>query len=301
MDWRVISVHSIVKSRIDMKFLNTQGKLLHRIILMASLIVVASFALFSTTIYVFEKQDIEDNVARTLATTGASVASGTGNWFQGRLLLAEQAADVIGTSKDMLGLVLSGKTLSSEFLSVYLGEENGTITISPKAELPAGYDPRKRSWYIDTAKSMSTRLTEPYLDLATNKVVISACVPLSVNGKMIGVFGGDFALDALIDRIKASNFGGIGQAFLVSADGKILVHPEASLIGKPLSEAFAGLSAPTTGDMVQTTFAGRDHIASFVAIDGVPGKWYVGVAVDSDMAYASLNKLRITAIVATLD
>ena len=52
--------------------------------------------------------------------------------------------------------------------------------------------------------------------------------------------------------------------------------------------------------MVQTTFAGRDHIASFVAIDGVPGKWYVGVAVDSDMAYASLNKLRITAIVATL-
>jgi len=283
-----------------MNFLNAQGKLLHRIIFLASLIVVASFALFSTTIYVLERQDLRDNVARTLSTTGASVASGTGNWFQGRLLLATQAADSIGTSKDTLGLVLSGKTLSSEFLSVYLGEENGAFTISPKADMPADYDPRKRPWYIDTARSMSTQLTEPYIDMATNKVVISACVPVSANGKMIGVFGGDFALDALIDRIKASNFGGIGQAFLVSADGKILVHPEASLVGKPLSEAFAGLSAPKAGDMVETMFDDRDHVASFVAIDGLPVKWYVGVAVDRDMAYASLDKLGITALVATL-
>ncbi|MCM5552468.1 methyl-accepting chemotaxis protein [Pleomorphomonas sp. NRK KF1] len=283
-----------------MPLLNTRGKLLHRIIFIASLIVIASFALFSTTIYVLERQDLRDNVARTLATTGASVASGTGNWFQGRLLIATQAADSIGGSKEVLGLVLSGKTLSSEFLSVYLGEENGAFTISPKAEMPADYDPRKRPWYIDTAKAMSTQLTEPYVDLATNKVVISACVPVSADGKMIGVFGGDFALDALIDRIKASNFGGIGQAFLVSADGKILVHPEASLVGKPLSDAFAGLSAPTTGNMVETTFAGRNHVASFVAIEGLPVKWYVGVAVDSDMAYASLNRLGITALVATI-
>ena len=83
-----------------MTLLNIRGKLLHRIILTASLIVVASFALFSTTIYVIERQDLEDNVARTLATAGASVASGTGNWFQGHLLLAEQAADAIGSSRN---------------------------------------------------------------------------------------------------------------------------------------------------------------------------------------------------------
>ncbi len=283
-----------------MTLINTRAKLLHRIVFIASLIVVTSFALFSTTIYVLERQDLRDNVARTLETTGASVASGTGNWFQGRLLIATQAADAIGASRDMLGVVLSGKTLSSEFLSVYLGEENGAFTISPKAEMPGDYDPRKRPWYIDTAKAMSTQLTEPYVDLATNKVVISACVPVSADGKMVGVFGGDFALDALIERIKASNFGGIGQAFLVSSDGKILVHPEASLVGKPLSDAFAGLSTPTAGGIVETTFAGRGHVASFVAIEGLPVKWYVGVAVDSDMAYASLNRLGITALLATI-
>jgi len=283
-----------------MPLLNTRGKLLHRIIFIASLIVVASFAIFSTTIYVLERQDLEANVARTLATTGSSVASGTGNWFQGRLLMANQAADAIGTSKDALGLVLAGKTLGAEFMSVYLGEENGAFTISPKADMPRDYDPRKRPWYMDTAKAMSTQLTEPYLDLATNKIVISACVPVSAGGKLIGVFGGDFALDALIARIKASNFGGIGQAFLVSSEGKILVHPDAGLVGKPLSEAFIGLSAPTTDGMIETSFAGRSQVASFVAIDGLPVKWYVGVAVDSDMAYASLDRLGLTALIATL-
>jgi methyl-accepting chemotaxis protein len=283
-----------------MNFLNTRSKILHRIIFTASLIVVASFALFSATIYMLERQDLKDNVARNLAATGSSVASGTGNWFQGRLLIAGQAADAIGASKDMLGLVLAGKTMGAEFLSVYLGEENGAFTISPKADMPKDYDPRKRPWFIDTAKAMSTRLTEPYVDLATNKIVISACVPVNANGKLIGVFGGDFALDSLIERIKAANFGGIGQAFLVSSEGKILVHPDARLVGKPLSEAFAGLSAPTTGSVIETTFAGRDHVASFVAIEGLPVKWYVGVAVDSDMAYASLNKLGMTALVATI-
>jgi len=283
-----------------MSFLNTRGKLLHRIIFTASFIVVVSFALFSTTIYVLERQDIRDNVARTLATTGSSVASGSGNWFQGRLLMAGQAADAIGASRDALGATLSGKTLSSEFLSVYLGEETGAFTIYPKTDMPEGYDPRKRPWYTDTLKAMSAVLTDPYADAATGKMIISAAVPVQVDGKLIGVFAGDFALDTLIERIKAANFGGIGQAFLVSAEGKILVHPDAALVGKPLSEAFAGLTAPTTGSVIDTAFAGRDHVAGFVAVDGLPVKWYVGVAVDSDMAYASLHKLGITALVATI-
>jgi methyl-accepting chemotaxis protein len=283
-----------------MTLLNIRGKLLHRIILTASLIVVASFALFSTTVYVIEKQDLEDNVARTLATAGASVASGTGNWFQGHLLLAEQAADAIGSSRNSLDLILTGKTLSSEFLSVYLGEESGAFTVLPKAEIPKGFDPRQRPWYTNPAKAMSTQLTEPYLDNGTKKLVISAGVPVMTGGKFAGVFGGDFALDALIERIKAANFGGIGQTFLVSSEGKILVHPDAGLIGKPLSDAFSGLSTPTPDAVLNTTFAGRAQVANFVAIDGVPAKWYVGIALDSDRAYASLNKLRITAIVATL-
>ncbi len=278
----------------------SNGKLLRRIILAASVMIVVTFAIFSTAIYLFERRDLEANVARDLVNTGSAVAASTGAWFDGRLLLARQAADALTATPASLDATLSAKTLTSQFLSVYLGDETGAFTIVPKTDMPAGYDPRKRGWYMDTVKSMSVVLTEPYVDLATGQTVISACVPVAPDGKLAGVFGGDFALTALINQIKAANFGGIGQAFVVSADGKILIHPDDKLVGKPLAEAYAGVTVPATGKVIETTFGGRDHVATFVPIEGLPVHWMVGVAIDHDLAYASLDRLGITALVATL-
>jgi hypothetical protein len=51
------------------------------------------------------------------------------------------------------------------------------------------------------------------------------------------VVGGDLSLQTLVDTLNALDFGGMGYAFLVSADGKILVHPDKALVMKSLKEA----------------------------------------------------------------
>jgi methyl-accepting chemotaxis protein len=283
-----------------MRLFSGQGKLLRRIVTVASLVVVVCFAAFTTAIYTLQSRQLRANVETVVTTTGAGLATGIGNWFRGHMLLVGEAADTLAAAPDSLAATLAGKTLSTEFLSTYLGEETGKFTIYPKADMPEGYDPRKRPWYQDAAKAGSLILTEPYLDLATKSQVISACLPVMGDGKMIGVYGGDFALDRLIDLVKATDFGGIGEAFLVSADGKILIHPDASLIGKTLGDTFEGLAKPIAGTVTETASAGRARLASFVAIEGLPSKWYVGVSLDRDAAFASLRTLGLTALVSTL-
>ena len=61
-------------------------------------------------------------------------------------------------------------------------------------------------------------LTEPYIDLTTNKMVIGI---LSKVSSTVGVVGGDLALDGLVDIINSLDFGGMGYAFPVNDQGKI--------------------------------------------------------------------------------
>lgn len=52
-------------------------------------------------------------------------------------------------------------------------------------------------------------LTEPYIDMTTNKMVIGI---LSKVSSSVGVVGGDLALDGLVQIINSLNFGGMGYA-----------------------------------------------------------------------------------------
>ncbi|EQA7387448.1 hypothetical protein ACX6VM_005017, partial [Enterobacter hormaechei] len=50
--------------------------------------------------------------------------------------------------------------------------------------------------------------------------------------------GGDLSLKTLVQIINSLDFSGMGYAFLVSGDGKILVHPDKEQVMKTLSEVY---------------------------------------------------------------
>lgn len=211
-------------------------KFSHKILLAASLVVIAAFSLFTLYNDYLQRNAIRDDLESYLQEMGNVTASNIANWLSGRILLVENVAQSVArdSSGDALTGLLEQKVLASTFAFTYLGSADGSFTMRPNEDMPDGYDPRQRPWYKDAMAAGGSTLTEPYVDAATSELIITIATP----AKAAGVVGGDLSLNTLVEIINSLDFAGMGYAFLISADGKILVHPDKSLVMKNLSEVY---------------------------------------------------------------
>ena len=100
------------------------------------------------------------------------------------------------------------------------------------------WDITGRVWYESCMETGSTVLTEPYVDPASGKVILSAVTPVygGTGGEIIGVTGIDVSLEHLTAIMDEYKIGSDGYVFLLSAEGTILYHPEEELQQKNISE-----------------------------------------------------------------
>ncbi len=279
------------------------SNLMTRILLAASFVVVAALAGFSIYIDSLQRAATTRAVEENISSSGKQAAQSVANWLNGRLTLTEMAANAAGNAADNTGLMnaLKNDVLVKEFMTTYVGEETGTFTMWPDSPMPEGYDPRQRPWYQDAVKANGSVLTEPYIDASTNDLIISAAVPVKRDGKLIGVAGSDFSLKTLVEMIKGVDAGSGGFAFLANKSGQILVHPDAKLVTKTLTDAFP-VNTPSIGSAImETELDGKPMLVSFVPVAGLPSvEWYIGFAVDADIAYSAIGQFRIAATIATV-
>uniref|UniRef100_UPI002897666B methyl-accepting chemotaxis protein n=1 Tax=Stutzerimonas balearica TaxID=74829 RepID=UPI002897666B len=279
-----------------------QLKFSHKILLAASLVVVVAFALFTLYNDYLQRNAIRANLQSYLDEMGVVTADNIANWLSGRLVLLESLAQTVArdNSTEQVEALVRQPSLSSTFAFSYLGRADGEFLVHPRFELPPGYDPRQRPWYKDAVAAGRTTLTEPYEDAATNELIITVATPAQAGGQTLGVIGGDLSLKVLVDIINSLDFNGMGHAFLVSADGKILVHPDKTKVNKTLSELYPQNTPSLTSRYAEASLDGNERILAFSPVQGLPSvKWYVGISVDRDKAFASLASFRTSAFVAT--
>ncbi|MCQ4260842.1 methyl-accepting chemotaxis protein [Stutzerimonas stutzeri] len=278
-------------------------KFSHKILLAASLVVIATFALFTLFNDYLQRNAIRENLESYLDEMGEVTAHNIHNWLSGRILLVESAAQSIGndSSDEAVVSLLEQKALTSTFGFTYLGEQSGRFTMRPEDEMPADYDPRTRPWYKDAVAAGGSTLTEPYVDAATGELIITIATPAREGSQTVGVVGGDLGLQALVDIINALSFDGMGYAFLVSGDGKVLVHPDKTKVMKTLAEIYPQNTPSLTKGLSEAELDGQARILSFSPVPGLPSvTWYVGVSVEKEKAYAALASFRASALVATV-
>ena len=283
--------------------MNKNLRFSHKILLAASLIVIAAFSLFTLYNDYLQRKAIRHNLDNYLHEMGSVTANNIHTWLGGRILLAQNLAESIALTPEpaQVANLLEQKTLSSTFMAVYFGDSQGGFTIRPNSKMPDGYDPRTRPWYKDALNSAVSSLTEPYIDAATGQMVISIGAPVRIAGQTLGVVGADLTLQTITDSINALNFNGMGYAFLISADGKILVHPDKTLVTKNLKDIYPQDTPSINAGFSEIQVDGKTRIVTFAPVKGLGSvNWYIGLSVDKEQAFAALSEFRTSAIIATV-
>lgn len=275
----------------------------HKIQFATCLIVALAFTLFALYNDYLQQRGADNNIERSITQTGSLTAASVQNWMSGRILLLENLAGNMASypeAADVTNLI-NQPQFTRNFLFTYLGSAtSGKLIQTPDEELPADYDARTRPWYTDAVAANGTVLTDPYMD-TTGDLVITIGSPVKDGTRLMGVAGADLSLDVLVGMIDSVNLGGNGHAFLVSGDGKVLVSPNKNHLMKTLSEIY-GTSVPRIEQRTQSVeINGQHQLLSFIPVSGLPSAdWHIGLAIDSDYAYASVNQFRTSALVAML-
>jgi len=283
--------------------MNKNLRFSHKILLAASLIVIAAFALFTLYNDYLQRTAIRNNLDNYLQEMGDVTAKNIQTWLAGRALLIENISQSVALNPDPSNVsnLLEQKSVSSTFMGAYLGNKDGSFIIRPDSKMPDGYDPRARPWYKSAESSNGSALTEPYIDLASGQLVISIVDSVVKAGQRIGVVGGDLSLQVITDSINALDFDGMGYAFLISADGKILVHPDKNLVMKNLKDVYPQDTPKISSELSEISVDGKPRIVTFTQIKGLSSvNWYIGLSVDKDKAFAMLSEFRTSAFIATL-
>ncbi|WP_231584203.1 methyl-accepting chemotaxis protein [Domibacillus indicus] len=165
-----------------------------------------------------------------------------------------------------------------EVTNIYYGAENGVTRIFPETELPDGFDPRERDWYVQAENKKAAIWSEPYEDTATGASVVTVSRAVyDSNDRLLGIIGADIDLTVLTERVTQTDVGHKGYPILFSSAGMAIVHPERQ--GEDLAkidvikEIMAGSSPEGTKHY---RLDGEDRIIVF---DNVPGLNWTAAAV----------------------
>ncbi len=267
----------------------------HKIMLATSLLVVGLFACFTFFNLHWQRQALQAQLQGRLEELGSLASDNVSHWLAGRVLLIESTAQVLGhlPSLEQAGDALGQATLANEFRMVYLSDTAGHFLIRPHQDMPAGFDARQRAWYKDAVQRQATLVTEPYINAASNEMIMAVATPIMREGQLVGALGGGMTMDVLQRIVNRLDLGGMGHAFLVNRQGRVMAHADPALNLKTLDELYPGIIGAPTPGLAEVRQGGQSRLLYFVPVKGLPGvDWYMALDLDERQAYAMLDDFR---------
>ncbi|WNW09774.1 methyl-accepting chemotaxis protein [Pseudomonas sp. DTU_2021_1001937_2_SI_NGA_ILE_001] len=275
-----------------------------KILLAAALTVGVAFTVFIVANDYRQRQTLKSNVLNELQQLGTLTTQNIQVWLEGRSQLLQSMAQQValdGQDVPALRRAIDLPAYTENFQLSYFGASSGLMFSIPTGNRPADYDPRARGWYKAAQTAGKTVVTDPYIASSSGKLVVTVATPVNRQGQLVGVAGADISLEAISKTINSLNFGGHGYAFIVNAEGRVLVHPDASRLLKPLSELYPQDTPKVAPGVSEVETGGRGEIIAFTPVEGpTASRWYVALVLEQNAAYAMLGEFRSSAITAML-
>ena len=279
-------------------------KFSQKILLAASLVTIVAFTLFVLFNDYRQRQALNADVHAALQEVGDLATRNIKTWLDGRIQLVESLAQQLsanGQQGPALEAALNLPVYGQRFQLSYFGGADGAMTSVPAGNRPADYDPRVRGWYQAASAAQASVLTEPYIAASSKKLVITIATPVRRDGQMVGVAGADMDLESIAQLLGSLKFQGHGHAFLVSAQGKVLLHPDSNYTLKDIQALYPQDTPRVQAGVSEVEVDGKTQFIAFTPLQGLPSaNWYVALVLDQDSAFAALDEFRTSAVVATL-
>ena len=182
----------------------------------------------------------------------------------------------------------------------YFARSGTEIVLDPLKD----YDkPGAGDYYLVPKSTGKDLLTEPYIYPINGKDVLmtSVMLPMTIDGKFVGVAGVDSGLSILSEDLSKIKPLDAGYVALFSEQGAVVSHPDAKSLGKPLADS--GLDAAGfkqviahPGEAFETVEAdGSKNLSVAMPVHVIEGSnWYAVVSVPKAAVFAKLTSLAWT-------
>ncbi|WP_194437191.1 methyl-accepting chemotaxis protein [Vibrio fluminensis] len=257
--------------------------------------VLAILIMTTAQTYLTSRQ-ILDETQRSITQYGNTLLDGRvdsmDQWINTKIDVIRSASDAF-INQGPAQTYLAQATKSGNLRIVYAALTDGQFIMGVDIDLPDGFDPRTRGWYIDTMEKGSVNVTEPYIDASSNKLVVTIAEPF-IAGDAKGVLGADVEIDTLVNNAVQLEDQGV-TAFLTNSKGKIVAHEDHSLALKDIALISPDLNTQTikelskSTELVETVISGKDVLITSKAIANTD--WFYTIVIDKDYAFQSHHDL----------
>jgi methyl-accepting chemotaxis protein len=264
--------------------------------------------LFSSIVsYVVSYNAIENQSKEKILFASEKYSEIINGWLDGQAKIVNEIAYNIQDQKEfneeeVLAYLVAKFKTNSNTTDVYMSTTDkhlldGSGWAPKKGE---EYDPTTRTWYKDAIAKGGLVYTEPYLDKATNKIVIAIATPVKRNGQVIGVVSADINLGKLTAIIESAKPVKNSYAYLIDADNNIMVHPNKKF--QPTADKSFNLKDISSGRYLPIIQArnNREVITMkdydggkkyFISAKVAASNWTIGFAIPTGEFQKPLNSL----------
>jgi methyl-accepting chemotaxis protein len=258
---------------------NRKNSISKKLIILLTIIAILPTTILGTVSYTTASNITETEIISAANGKMDSIEENINNFIEMQeenLLIVSQNAsirNIMNIDQEEMAYVKDVFKTNTEgheaIMSIYVGRVDKKTEIYPEVNLPDDFDPTTRLWYQSAISKNGLAWTEPYVDVATGKLVVSLATPLYNNtNELVGVIGADISLEQLTNIIGNTKIGDEGYVFLLDNKDIVLTHPDRTLIGKevPVDELKLKADSSDSGNLDYTYYNSR-KCAYYTTID----------------------------------
>lgn len=261
-----------------------------RIALIAGFLLTFFFLVFGGVSYYQMKSYLQQEMTAKQLSRMKALQMDINGWMRPSMRLVDELKKELEGyavyNKEEIVPLLARAKKNINSVQVYFGLEDGRMMYDTGKELRMDwYDPRTRPWYMKGMESEEISISTPFVGFASNQFTLTIMAPIVKEGKKQGVVAASFYVNKLYRKIKALPLDE-GYAFIVDAEGKIIMHPDKAMVNVSFQE-----SAPFVFEQMRIQKEGiSEHVTSkvkeLISFGELHNGWFAVVALKNESAYA---------------